>query len=84
VDVGLRGPETWDLYVMKKYQYLIVSDSYGIREINQLLSQGWRPVRESPMGAAGSGERGNAIHAFSLVLLEKEDAEEQPSPSPAE
>lgn len=67
---------------MKQYQYLIVSDSYGIREINQLLGEGWRPVRESPMGAAGSGERGNSIRAFSLVLLEreKEDAEEQPSP----
>jgi hypothetical protein len=72
---------------MKKYQYLIVSDSYGIREINQLLNEGWKPVRESPMGAAGSaGERGSTIRAFSLVLLERdtEVSEQRPAPRPAE
>jgi hypothetical protein len=67
---------------MKKYQYLIVSDSYGIREINQLLAEGWRPVRESPMGATGAGERGNSIRAFSLVLLEREQEEAAAQPSP--
>ena len=43
----------------------------SLRAVNTLLDEGWRPVRETPMGAAGGG---NTTHwgAFSLVLLEKD------------
>jgi hypothetical protein len=41
-----------------------------------LLRKGWRPVRETPMG--GTEGAGGAGHAFSLVVLEKEQAESEP------
>ena len=33
--------------------------------LNRLLQEGWRPVRETPMGD-------NSSYAYSLVLLEKD------------
>ena len=34
--------------------------------LSRLLQNGWRPVRESPMGV------GNSSYAYSLILLEKD------------
>jgi len=39
----------------------------NIDELNNLLAQGWLPVRESPMGVGGKNEG-----AFSLVLLARD------------
>ena len=39
----------------------------NVDELNNLLAQGWLPVRESPMGVGGNNEG-----AFSLVLLARD------------
>ena len=39
----------------------------NVDELNNLLAQGWLPVRESPMGVGGQ-----SAGAFSLVLLERD------------
>ena len=39
-------------------------------ELNGLLDDGWEPVRETPMGAAGGGPN---LSFASLVLLQKAD-----------
>jgi hypothetical protein len=49
------------------------------QDLQSLLEEGWRPVRETAMG--GGGAAGGAVIAFALVLLERE---EPPLALPAE
>lgn len=56
----------------KKYFFLIVSTErtgHSLHNLNGMLEEGWRPVRESPMGG-GAGD-----DSYSLVLLEKHEEE---------
>jgi hypothetical protein len=49
------------------------------QDLQALLDEGWRPVRETAMG--GGSATGGAVIAFALVLLERE---EPPMALPAE
>ena len=50
-------------------------------DLPELLRRGWRPVRETAMGATGD----TTGHAFSLVLLEKDvEPAEPPTVQPVE
>jgi hypothetical protein len=46
------------------------------QDLQDLLANGWRPVRETGMG--GGSAVGGAVIAFSLVLLEKDSTEAAP------
>lgn len=49
--------------------------SYAPHELEQLLAEGWRPVRETPMGGTmvgGPNRDGIEFMFASLILLEKE------------
>ncbi|QDU61459.1 hypothetical protein Pan216_23190 [Planctomycetes bacterium Pan216] len=51
---------------MKRQVYVIVStENGGTHNVQGMLEEGWRPVRETPMGSAGD-------FAYALVLLEKD------------
>jgi hypothetical protein len=52
------------------------------QDLQELMERGWRPVRETCMG--GGSAAGGAVVAFSLVLLEKDVAEEPPLVEPAQ
>jgi hypothetical protein len=41
------------------------------QDLQRLLADGWRPVRETAMG--GGSAAGGAVIAFALVLLEREE-----------
>lgn len=69
---------------VKRYQYyrLITAipnhgiQGWGESKLDELLAQGWKPVRETPMG--GGPVAGNEVDGFgfafgSLILLEKDD-----------
>ena len=60
-----------------RYQYLVVyydpvikRPAQSLDELNGLLSDGWNPVRETPMGGAGGKPN---VGFVSLVLLEKDE-----------
>ena len=53
---------------MKQNLYVIVSTAPGgMDNLHGMLEEGWKPVRETAMGGAGSSSI-----AYALVLLEKE------------
>jgi len=59
------------------YRYFVVSydpaigrSAQSLEELNNLLNDGWNPVRERPMGGAGGKP---SIGFASLVLLEKDE-----------
>lgn len=58
----------------KQQLYVIATSAPGgMDNVHGLLEEGWRPVREIPMGAGGA-----CAHAYALVLMEKDVGKEQP------
>lgn len=51
-----------------RYMFVVVSPA-TLSQLNDLLKQGWAPVRETPMGG-GAMNAANADVAYSLVLLQ--------------
>jgi hypothetical protein len=54
---------------MERRFFILQSDSDledGLNALNLLVSQGWLPIRETPMGGAG-----DTLHAYALILLER-------------
>ncbi len=69
---------------MKQYMYhqLITAlpehgiQAFGDGRLRELLNEGWKPVRETPMGGGmvpGSDTQGVGFAFAVLILLEKED-----------
>ncbi len=71
---------------MKSYKYFVFMyaavqegpryETSSIRDLERLLTQGWKPVRETPMGGGPltSGNLDGFAYAFaSLILLEKDE-----------
>jgi uncharacterized protein (DUF4213/DUF364 family) len=61
-----------------EYKYVRAYDNTGeknnIKDLNELLAQGWEPFRESPMGIAtiaAVGQTCSYVLAASLVVLRK-------------
>ena len=52
-------------------------DNEERQDLLELLGRGWQPVREAGMG--GATATGGVAVAFSLILLEKDRAEEPPA-----
>jgi hypothetical protein len=78
---------------MRQYRYVIAASdgtSYDyarhekfeepIFDLPELLADGWRPVRETPMGSAAWKVEGEPVaYGLVLILLEKKFPEEKPT-----